>query len=135
MSPLLFPAIAVAVPLLGMIALGLGARIKRQKVTDDQTEPFRRKLASLAPLGRPEQHADSPRTPGLAGTARRRRSSGAVTPSPGPADAAPGYEPAPLIPAQRQPATTSVRLIEHAHPGQIPPLRTESDEQRRRPAS
>ena len=83
MSPLLFLAIAAAVPLLGMIVLGTSARIKRGQVTDDETEPFRRRLESIAPPdapGRsPGNSADGPPgnqpgfsldTPGLAPTRR-----------------------------------------------------------------
>ena len=64
MSPLLFLAIALVVPLLGMIVLGVGARIRHQKVTDDETEPFRRRLESIAP---PDAHEAEP-----SGTPRTR---------------------------------------------------------------
>ena len=83
MSPLLFLAIAVAVPLLGMIVLGTGARIKRGQVTDDETAPFRRRLESIAPPDAPgrspgnsavgsagNQPGFSQDTPGLAPTRR-----------------------------------------------------------------
>lgn len=73
MSPLLFLAIAIVVPLLGMLVLGLGARIKNQKVTDDETEPFRRRLASLTPRS---PSGRLPGTPGLARAIRRLRGSG-----------------------------------------------------------
>ncbi len=49
MSPLLFLAVAVVVPLVGMVVSGVSARIRRQKLTDDDTEQFRRRLKSLAP--------------------------------------------------------------------------------------
>ena len=73
MSPLLFLAIAIVVPLLGMLVLGLGARIKNKKVTDDETEPFRRRLASLTPRS---PSGRLPGTPGLARAMRRLRGSG-----------------------------------------------------------
>ncbi|MCY4517586.1 MAG: hypothetical protein OXB99_10165 [Acidimicrobiaceae bacterium] len=73
MSPLLFLAIAIVVPLLGMLVLGVGARIKNQKVTDDETEPFRRRLASLTPRS---PSGRLPGTPGLARAMRRLRGSG-----------------------------------------------------------
>lgn len=62
MSPLLFLAIAIVVPLLGMVVLGVGARIKHQKVTDDETGLFRRKLESIAP---PDSQEPPSGTPGL----------------------------------------------------------------------
>ena len=49
MNPLLFLAIALVVPLLGMVVLGMSARMKHRRVTDDQTEPFRRRLKAIAP--------------------------------------------------------------------------------------
>ncbi len=73
MSPLLFLAIAIVVPLLGMLVLGVGARIKNQRVTDDETEPFRRRLASLTPRS---PSGRLPGTPGLARAMRRLRGSG-----------------------------------------------------------
>lgn len=62
MSPLLFLAIAILVPLIGMTVLGIGARLKRERITDDETEPFRRQLASLAP---PDDEEDPDESPGL----------------------------------------------------------------------
>ncbi len=73
MSPLLFLAIAIVVPLLGMLVLGVGARLKNKKVTDDETEPFRRRLASLAPVS-PSGRLSG--TPGLAWAMRRLRGPG-----------------------------------------------------------
>ena len=115
MSPLLFLAIAIVVPLLGMIVLGVGARIKRQKATDDETGLFRRKLESIAPLEAEEPPSG---TPGLVGTMRRRNrgsfrkettSSAALIPAPKP----PAQEP----PA---PAPASIRLVERDY--SVPPL-------------
>lgn len=145
MSPLLFLAIAVAVPLLGMLVLGLGARAKRKKVTDDQTEPFRHRLESLAPPERPDAAGSPTGTPGLMGAMRRRRTGRAA--GRGRVATVTGYEPAPHIPAPRQPRPSSIRLIEHRHRGRVlPPPGTERDEppqpdrvipsdQRRRPGS
>ena len=68
MSPLLFLAIAIVVPLLGMAVLGVGARLKSQRVTDDETEPFRRRLASIAPRSSGRRSSG---TPGLVQMMRR----------------------------------------------------------------
>ena len=68
MSPLLFLAIAVVVPLLGMLVLGVGARLKQGRETDDETEPFRQKLESIAP----REPDDPAGAPGLMGRLRRR---------------------------------------------------------------
>lgn len=62
MSPLLFLAIAILVPLIGMTVLGIGARLQRERITDDETEPFRRQLASLAP---PDDEKEPDEPPGL----------------------------------------------------------------------
>ena len=118
MSPLLFLAIAVVVPLLGMIVLGVGARIRNQQVTDDETKPFRRRLESLAP---PETHdARSSGTPGLRHAMRRLRGSG-------PAKKATGQAAAPDRAEQAAPA--SIRLVErdYALPP-LPPLSADLDE-------
>ena len=127
MSPLLFLAIAVAVPLLGMLVLGLGARIKRGKVTDDQTGLFRRRMESLAPPERPGAAGESPSTPGLMGAMRRRRSGRAAAPSQGAVAA--GDELAPPSSPARQPAPVRVRLVAHAYSGpQLPPVSASLEE-------
>ena len=102
MSPLLFLAIAIVVPLLGMIVLGIGARIKHQKATDDETEPFRRRLESIAP---PDTDDTSPGTPGLVGTMRRRRGGSSRKQAPGTADA---------VPDEAEPAGHTTAAIEPA---------------------
>lgn len=84
MSPLLFLAIAIVVPLLGMVVLGIGARIKHQKATDDETGLFRRKLESIAP---PDSQDMPSGTPGLVRAMRRRRGSSSREQAPGTADA------------------------------------------------
>ena len=103
MSPLLFLAIAIVVPLLGMLVLGVCARIKNQKVTDDETVPFRRRLESIAPPGSPDISAgdsldssagssasiSSSGIPGLVQAMRRRKS------GPTPAGAGDEFAPAP----------------------------------------
>ena len=139
MSPLLFLAIAIVVPLLGMLVLGMGARIKNKKVTDDETEPFRRRLASLAP-GSPSGRLSG--TPGLAWARRRRRGSGdtieaavnagadAATDSATNAAtngatnaAAPVDAPAEARGHRTKPTTASIRLIERDYSvPQLPPF-------------
>ena len=123
MSPLLFLAIAIVVPLLGMAVLGVGARIKHQKVTDDETGLFRRKLESIAP---PESEEPPSGTPGLVGTIRRRRGGSFRKAAPGSAAAVSGdaerrgrrrsrraaRHSAALVAAQQRPAPASVRLVE-----------------------
>ena len=127
MSPLLFLAIAVAVPLLGMGVLGIGARIKRGKVTDDQTGSFRRRMESLAPPEQPDAAGASPSTPGLMGAMRRRRSGRAGAPGQGAVAA--GDEIAQPTSAARQPAPVNVRLVEHAHAGpRLPPVSADLEE-------
>ncbi len=156
MSPLLFLAIAIVVPLLGMIVLGIGARIKRGKVTDDETEPFRRKLESIAP---PESDDMPSGTPGLVRVMRRRRGSRSREQAPGTADvvsdeAEPAghtaaatvdaefggrrgrrrirraaQQPAALIAAQQQPAPAGVRLVERDYSVPLlPPLNADLEE-------
>ncbi len=78
MSPLLFLAIAIVVPLLGMAVLGVGARLKSQRVTDDETEPFRRRLASIAPRS---SGGRSLGTPGLVQMMRRLRGARGADPA------------------------------------------------------
>lgn len=114
MSPLLFLAIAIVVPLLGMIVLGIGARIKSGKATDDETEPFRRKLESIAP---PDTEDLPSGTPGLVRAMRWRRAGRAAKRAPGQAAAAsdgaePAGHPASLTGAQRPPTPASIRLVE-----------------------
>ena len=135
MSPLLFLAIAIVVPLLGMLVLGLGARIKNQKVTDDETEPFRRRLASLTPRS---PSGRLPGTPGLARAMRRLRGSGdtieaeinaganaganAATGAAGDA-AVPVDAPAAARGHRTKPTTASIRLIERDYSvPQLPPF-------------
>ncbi len=72
MSPLLFLAIALVVPILGMLVLGIGARMKLQRVSDDEIEPFRRQLANLAPKSSDDKPAG---TPGIWGKIRPGNSS------------------------------------------------------------
>lgn len=127
MSPLLFLAIAVAVPLLGMGVLGLGARIKRGKATDDQTGLFRRRMASLAPSEQPGTPGSSTSPPGLRAATRRRRRGRATAPGQG--AVAPGDESALPTPAAQQPAPVRVRLIQHAYSGpQLPPVSADLEE-------
>lgn len=124
MSPLLFLAIAIVVPLLGMIVLGIGARIKHQKATDDETGLFRRKLESIAP---PVADDPSPGTPGLVRAMRRRRGAQAAKQAPG--QAAAQY--APRNPAREPPAPApaSIRLVERDYTmPQLPPLSTDLEE-------
>ncbi|MYA26054.1 MAG: ABC transporter ATP-binding protein [Acidimicrobiales bacterium] len=124
MSPLLFLAIAIVVPLLGMIVLGIGARIKHQKATDDETGLFRRKLESIAP---PVADDPSPGTPGLVRAMRRRRGAQTAKQAPGQAAA----QSAPRNPARKPPAPApaSVRLVERDYTmPQLPPLSTDLEE-------
>ena len=116
MSPLLFLAIAVVVPLLGMVVLGVGARVKRNRDTDDETEPFRRKLLSIAPRG-PQ---DASGSPGLRGLFRRAPKQ----PSRGPSTAG---GPRSDTGAPRPRTSTSIRLVEREYP--LPTLRPRSAEQ------
>ena len=109
MSPLLFLAIAVVVPLVGMMALGIGARISSQRVTDDETEPFRRRLESIAPRDPRDAAA---RTPGLRGAARRLRGGRVGRQAPSRAPDASGGAAAPVA--------GSIRLVERKHV--LPPL-------------
>lgn len=124
MSPLLFLAIAVVVPLLGMVVLGVGARLKRNRDTDDETEPFRRKLKSIAPRG-PQDASDSP---GLKGLFRR-------------APEQPSWHPSTAdgtrsdIGAPRPRPSTSIRLVEREYSlPTLRPLSAEQDDQQPRPA-
>lgn len=153
MSPLLFLAIAVVVPLLGMVVLGVSARLKRSRETDDETEPFRRKLESIAP-------AESVDSPGLMGKVRRRRGTAqkeraATEPTQGPTPAQSpestrSSEPTPRqrrrrkprgrtreqaapadVAVSRPPASTSIRLIERPYSlPALPPMSAEQDDQR-----
>ncbi len=131
MSPLLFLAIAIVVPLLGMIVLGVGARIKRGKVTDDETEPFRRKLESIAP---PDSQDMPSGTPGLVRAMRRRRGGRAAKQSSGQAAAASdgataAGQPASSTGAQQQPAPASIRLVERDYSVPLlPPLSADLEE-------
>ncbi|WP_419855135.1 hypothetical protein [Candidatus Poriferisodalis sp.] len=130
MSPLLFLAIAIVVPLLGMIVLGVGARIKHQKATDDETEPFRRKLESIAP---PDTDDLPSGTPGLVRAMRRRRggnsrrpAAGNAAPESGDAEAA---QPGPRQAVQKQPAPASIRLVERDYSVPLlPPLSADLEE-------
>lgn len=124
MSPLLFLAIAIVVPLLGMIVLGVGARIKHQKVTDDETGPFRRRLESIAP---PNSNDTSPGTPGLVRTMRRRGGGNSRRQAPGQAAARSGLRSRAQRPAARAPA--SIRLVERDYTVPLlPPLSADIDE-------
>lgn len=131
MSPLLFLAIAIVVPLLGMIVLGIGARIKHQKATDDETGLFRRKLESIAP---PVADDPSPGTPGLVRAMRRRRGAPAAKRASGQAaaeSAAPAAQSAPRNPARRRPAPApaSIRLVERDYSVPVlPPLNADLEE-------
>ena len=112
MSPLLFLAIAVVVPLLGMAVLGAIARVQNNRETDDETEPFRRKLKAIAPRG-PE---DSPRAPGLRGLFRR-------APKQSSRDLSTAELPSSAIPAPRSRTAKSIRLIEREYSLPVlPPL-------------
>ena len=131
MSPLLFLAIAVVVPLLGMVVLGVGARMKRNRVTDDETEPFRRKLKSIAPRG-PE---DAPRAPGLRGLFRRGSGPRAVPSNVSSAgddssdDAPTPDRPRSDIPAPRPRTAKSIRLIEREYSlPALPPLSADRED-------
>ena len=117
MSPLLFLAIALVVPLLGMIVLGVGARIRNQKVTDDETEPFRRRLESIAP---PDAHEAEPSgTPGLVRAMRRRRRP----------DRQAAPEPSPEAPSHQPPAPASIKLVERDYSVPLlPPMSADLDE-------
>ena len=127
MSPLLFLSIAIVVPMLGMLVLGVGARIKNQKVTDDETEPFRRRLASLTPRS---PSGRLPGTPGLARAMRRLRGSGDTIEAEinagagaGTGAAAPVDAPAAARGHRTKPTTASIRLIERDYSvPQLPPF-------------
>lgn len=127
MSPLLFLAIAIVVPLLGMLVLGVGARIKHQKVTDDETEPFRRRLASLTPRS---PSGRLPGTPGLARALRRLRGSGDTIGAEVDAATNAATDAAALVDApaearghRTKPTTASIRLIERDYSvPQLPPF-------------
>lgn len=124
MSPLLFLAIALVVPLLGMIVLGVGARIRNQKITDDETGPFRRRLESIAP---PDAHDEEPSgTPGLVRAMRRRKRQD--RPAMGePASPAPMHEPPPS--PRQPPAPASIRLVERDYSlPLLPPMSADLDE-------
>ena len=139
MSPLLFLAIAIVVPLLGMIVLGIGARIKHQKATDDETGLFRRKLESIAP---PDSQEPPSGTPGLdseasSGTdasADARAGASADADADARADARAGasvQEPSPSRPARKPPARApaSVRLVERdSSVPLLPPLSADLEE-------
>lgn len=116
MSPLLFLAIALVVPLLGMIVLGVGARIRNQKITDDETGPFRRRLESIAP---PDAHEEEPSgTPGLVRAMRRRRRP----------ERRATQEPSSPSPAQ-EPSPASIRLVERDYSVPLlPPMSADLDE-------
>lgn len=124
MSPLLFLAIAVVVPLLGMVVLGVGARMKRNRVTDDETEPFRRKLKSIAPRA-PE---DSSGSPGLKRLLRR-------APKEPIRDESMPDRPSSDVGTRRPRTAKSIRLIEREYSlPTLPPLSAELDDRRPRPA-
>ncbi len=123
MSPLLFLAIAVVVPLLGMAVLGVGARMKHNRVTDDETEPFRRRLNSIAPRD-PQQ---SSRMPGLVGLFRR-------APKPSNRGGATADGPQTGTAGPRPRTAKSIRLIEREFSlPRLPPLSAERDERPSRP--
>ena len=117
MSPLLFLAIALVVPLLGMIVLGVGARIRNQKITDDETGPFRRRLESIAP---PDAHEAEPSgTPGLVHAVRQGRRRDRRT----------AQEPSPPAPVTEPPAPASIRLVERDYSVPLlPPMSADVDE-------
>jgi hypothetical protein len=131
MSPLLFLAIAIVVPLLGMIVLGVGARIKHQKVTDDETGSFRRRLESIAP---PSPDDTPSGTPGLVRAMRRRKGGNFRRQAPGAVAAAsahqePAAQSAPLIPGQSPPTPASIRLVERDYTVPLlPPLSADLEE-------
>ena len=131
MSPLLFLAIAIVVPLLGMIVLGIGARIKRGQVTDDETGPFRRRLESIAPPDSPDM---SPGTPGLVRRMRRQAGGSFRKRAPGEAaapsrDAGSSARAGPHSPAQKTPTPASIRLIERDYSVPLlPPTSADLDE-------
>ena len=108
MSPLLFLAIAVVVPLLGMLVLGVSARLQRGRETDDETEPFKRRLEAIAPR---EAEPEVPRSaPGLMDQPRPNDASEDV-----PADAGAAQDtPAPDAGPPARPST-SVRLVERGY--------------------
>ncbi|WP_420610642.1 hypothetical protein [Candidatus Poriferisodalis sp.] len=131
MSPLLFLAIAIVVPLLGMIVLGIGARIKHQKVTDDETEPFRRKLESIAP---PDTEDLPSGTPGLVRAMRRRRGGNSRRGASDRAaaaseDAGVADQPGPHTSDRKRPAPASIRLVERDYSVPVlPPLNADLEE-------
>ena len=124
MSPLLFLAIAVVVPLLGMAVLGVIARVQNNRVTDDETEPFRRKLKSIAP----REPEDSSGSPGLRGLFRRApKQSRRDEPTPD--------GPRSDVGAPHPRTSTSIRLIEREYSlPTLPPLSADLDDRRPRPA-
>ncbi len=131
MSPLLFLAIAIVVPLLGMVVLGVGARIKHQKVTDDETGLFRRKLESIAP---PDSQEPPSGTPGLDSEASSGADpnvdAGAAAGADASADAS-VQDPSPSAPARKPPARApaSVRLVERDYSVPLlPPLSADLEE-------
>ncbi len=118
MSPLLFLAIAVVVPLLGMVVLGAIARVQNNRVTDDETEPFRRKLKAIAPRG-PE---DSSGSPDLRGLFRRAPKQSSRNPSM-------AEWPRSEIPAPRPRTAKSIRLIEREYSlPTLPPFSADVDD-------
>ena len=141
MSPLLFLAIAIVVPLLGMVVLGVGARIKHQKATDDETGLFRRKLESIAP---PDSQEPPSGTPGLdseassgadpnvdAGAATGAAAAGAAAGAAAAGADASVQEPPPSAPARKPPtrAPASVRLVERDYSVPLlPPLSADLEE-------
>lgn len=127
MSPLLFLAIAIVVPLLGMVVLGVGARIKHQKVTDDETGLFRRKLESIAP---PDSDELPSGTPGLDSEASSGADPNADPSAAADADAS-VQEPPPSAPGSKPPARApvSVRLVERDYSVPLlPPLSADLEE-------
>ncbi|MDE0136354.1 MAG: hypothetical protein OXM54_16125 [Acidimicrobiaceae bacterium] len=127
MSPLLFLAIAIVVPLLGMVVLGVGARIKHQKVTDDETGLFRRKLESIAPPVSDELPSG---TPGLDSEASSGADPNADPSAAADADAS-VQEPPPSAPGSKPPARApvSVRLVERDYSVPLlPPLSADLEE-------
>ncbi len=133
MNPLLFLAIAVVVPLLGMLVLGAGARLQRGRETDDETELFRRKLQAIAPRETSvrliERECSLPALPLLsvekddrvsskpqAGAASSvRRVTGARAAQPSPSAAPPGVTPS----SAASPRTT--QAVSPEHPSHAPP--------------
>ncbi|WP_419933366.1 hypothetical protein [Candidatus Poriferisodalis sp.] len=117
MSPLLFLAIALVVPLMGMIVLGVGARIRNQKITDDETGPFRRRLESIAPLD--ANDAEPSGTPGLVRAMRRRRR----------VDQPATRKPSPSTTLQERPTQASIRLVERDYSVPLlPPMSADLDD-------